>query len=54
MKNMNNTTVNNITPFIPAEDIDLFLRLKKDLGYIEVAKINNATRLEINGYGFWL
>jgi len=51
---MNNSTVNCITPFIPAKDYELSLRFYKDLGFIEVALIENAVRLEIDGSGFWL
>ena len=51
---MNNSTVNCITPFVPAKNYDLSLRFYKDLGFVEVAKIDNAVRLEIDGSGFWL
>ena len=51
---MNSYVVNNITPFIPAEDYNLSLRFYKDLGFVEVAKIDNAVRLEVHGRGFWL
>jgi catechol 2,3-dioxygenase-like lactoylglutathione lyase family enzyme len=51
---MNNSIVNCITPFVPAKNYDLSLRFYKDLGFIEIAKIDNAVRLEIDGCGFWL
>lgn len=51
---MNNTTINAITPFVPAKDYELSLRFYKDLGFVEIANIDNAVRLEIDGYGFWL
>lgn len=51
---MNKNKVNCITPFVPAKDYDLSLRFYKDLGFSQVAEIENATRLEIDGYGFWL
>ena len=51
---MKNTTINCITPFIPAKDYELSLRFYKDLGFVEVAKIDKAVRLEIDGCGFWL
>lgn len=46
--------VNCITPFVPAKDYELSLRFYSDLGFSKVVEIENATRLEINGYGFWL
>ncbi|MEB8431870.1 hypothetical protein OO007_06490 [Cocleimonas sp. KMM 6892] len=51
---MSHTTVNGITPFLPAKDFDLSLRFYKDLGFVEVAKIDNAVRLDMNGNSFWL
>lgn len=51
---MNTTKINNITPFIPAKDFDLSLRFYKDLGFTEVFKLDNAIRLEMDDYGFWL
>lgn len=51
---MNNTTINAITPFVPAKDYELSLRFYKDLGFVEIANIDSAVRLEIDGYGFWL
>ncbi len=46
--------VNNITPFLPAKDYELSLRFYRDLGFKEIAKIENAVRLELDGYGFWI
>ena len=46
--------VNCITPFVPAKDYELSLRFYSDLGFSTVVAIANATRLEINGFGFWL
>lgn len=46
--------VNCITPFVPAKDYELSLRFYSDLGFSKVVEIQNATRLEIDGYGFWL
>lgn len=46
--------VNCITPFLPAKDYDLSLRFYNDLGFSKVVEIENATRLDLDGYSFWL
>ncbi len=51
---MNNATVNNITPFIPAKDYELSLRFYNDLGFTEIVKLENSIRLQIDGNSFWL
>ena len=51
---MNSKNVNNITPFVPAKDFTVSLGFYKKLGFQQVASIDNAVRLEIDGNGFWL
>jgi len=51
---MTNRKVQNLTPFVPAKDFDLSSRFYRDLGFVVVASIKNAIRLEKDGYGFWL
>lgn len=51
---MASLTVRNLTPFVPAKDFTLSRRFYKDLGFVEVASIAKAVRLERQGYGFWL
>jgi len=46
--------VNCITPFLPAKDFELSLRFYTDLGFSKVVEIENAIRLEMGGYSFWL
>lgn len=46
--------VNCITPFVPAKNYELSLQFYRDLGFTEVVEIENATRLEIGEYSFWL
>ena len=51
---MDNHKINGITPFLPAKDFELSKRFYAELGFEVVAKIDNAVRLEMDGYGFWL
>jgi catechol 2,3-dioxygenase-like lactoylglutathione lyase family enzyme len=51
---MANRKVENLTAFVPAKDFALSSRFYKDLGFVEIASIKNAVRLEKDGYGFWL
>ena len=51
---MDNLKINGITPFLPAKDFELSKRFYAELGFEVVAKIDNAVRLEMDGYGFWL
>ena len=46
--------INCITPFLPAKDFKLSLGFYSDLGFSKVVEIENAVRLEMDGYGFWL
>jgi catechol 2,3-dioxygenase-like lactoylglutathione lyase family enzyme len=46
--------VQSLTPFVPAKDFTLSRRFYQDLGFVEVASITKAVRLERDGYGFWL
>lgn len=51
---MSNYKVTGITPFVPSLDYDLSCRFYKEMGFIETAVIENATRFEIGNFGFWL
>jgi catechol 2,3-dioxygenase-like lactoylglutathione lyase family enzyme len=51
---LDNFKINGITPFLPAKDFELSKRFYAELGFEVIAKIDNAVRLEIEGYGFWL
>lgn len=46
--------INCIIPFVPAKDYELSLLFYGDLGFSKVVEIENATRLQMDGYGFWL
>ena len=51
---MSNYKVTGITPFVPSLDYELSRRFYKEIGFIEVTTIENATRFEIDSFGFWL
>ncbi len=51
---MANRRVENLTAFVPAKDFELSSRFYHDLGFVAVASIKNAIRLQRDGYGFWL
>jgi hypothetical protein len=51
---MTNYKVTGITSFVPSLDYDLSCRFYKEMGFIETAVIENATRFDIDNFGFWL
>src|SRR5687768_13976658 len=51
---MAHRSVQNLTPFVPARDFTLSRQFYRELGFVEVASIAKAVRLERDGYGFWL
>jgi catechol 2,3-dioxygenase-like lactoylglutathione lyase family enzyme len=49
-----NLKIGGLTPFVPARDFAMSSRFYRDLGFAAVASIEQATRFEKDGYGFWL
>ena len=54
VRDMSSCKVNSMTPFLPANDYELSCRFYRDLGFVEVGKLENATKFEVDGNAFWL